>query len=212
MSCMTAGQGCPESGSANTSPSSAAGPAGPSGLRPTHSTSGPLRPRPADPGLLGFPHWAPGDPHLLVLPAAPPGRLSAPAGAGLTSRQPSPGTCCSGGTQEWGAWAEGVQGSAGGGAAGVDQQGSRMAWGGIPRSLAGRLMALGVRFGCPLLLVALETQLVLRGLSFPNPHPGPPEVGCSFLARSTRQASCLASRMCQSSPVAPAGLSAIPYP
>ena len=58
------------------------------------------------------------------------------------------------------------------------------------------------------------SQLTLWGLSFPNPHPGPLEVGCSFLARATGWASCLAPRMCQSPRVAPAGFQppAIPHP
>lgn len=57
------------------------------------------------------------------------------------------------------------------------------------------------------------SQLTLQGLSFPNPDPGPPEVGCSFLARATGRASCLAPRTCQSPRVVPAGFQppAIPH-
>ena len=103
--------GSPGQGSADTSPSFAAGPAVPAGLRPVHSASGPLQPRPADPGLHGLLPGAPGCPHLLVVPAAPPGRPSV-RGPERHSRprQLPRRKCCSGGTRGWGAWVEGKGG------------------------------------------------------------------------------------------------------
>ncbi|XP_044937182.1 transmembrane protein 255B isoform X2 [Mustela putorius furo] len=56
------------------------GPPVPAGLRPLCSTSDPLRPCPADPGLRGLLPGTCGPPHLLDLPSASPGRPSVTQG------------------------------------------------------------------------------------------------------------------------------------
>lgn len=97
----------------------------------------------------------------------------------------------------------------------MDQQGGGMTWGASP----GPSQDVRRPRGCVLgVLCSLwpwrPSQLTLQGLSFPNPHLGPLEVGCSFLARLTRWASCLAPVTCQSPQVAPAGFQppAFPHP
>lgn len=58
------------------SPISAAGPSVPAGLQTICSTSDPLQPGPADPGLHGLLPSTCDPPYLLVLPSASPGRPS----------------------------------------------------------------------------------------------------------------------------------------
>lgn len=161
---------------------SVAGPPVPAGLRPVCSTSDPLRPCPADPGLRGLLPGTCGPPHLLVLPSASPGRPSvarAKPGRSHHGRR-SPTTAL----VRWG-----TNGSSGGGKRGptaspppVWLQGSRpRGWG----MMEGSVADISRPFHIPGLCCVRPWYVPLSRLgAFSDPGLGPSEVRLGGLARS----------------------------